>query len=229
MQFWSLFSDRLVVRQVSLNRPEVVWPQNAAGEMAAAGTSYEARTGFSSRANQLPLPPATASASASPVVTTASPLQLPALPRLRGNRPLTNVFSAETPPLSLTPRKCGESPSRMAHFVFSRLARPRGSRSSSGSIFVPVFAPPPSKGQRQGREGFSPRSLFSSRTLSRRSATILFRSLFPTSRPGPPAGTISGQFEDAFARGRLAPFTAIVRFHDLQAEKLLTNAGVPQA
>ena len=32
VQFWSLFSDRLVIRQVSLIKPEVVWAQNSAGK-----------------------------------------------------------------------------------------------------------------------------------------------------------------------------------------------------
>jgi uncharacterized protein involved in outer membrane biogenesis len=32
VQFWSLFSDRLVIRQVSLVKPEVVWVQNSAGK-----------------------------------------------------------------------------------------------------------------------------------------------------------------------------------------------------
>jgi uncharacterized protein involved in outer membrane biogenesis len=32
VQFWSLFSDRLVIRQVSLIKPEVVWAQNSSGK-----------------------------------------------------------------------------------------------------------------------------------------------------------------------------------------------------
>ncbi|HEY1770173.1 MAG TPA: type II secretion system protein GspN [Chthoniobacterales bacterium] len=32
VQFWSLFSDRLVIRQVLLIKPRVVWPQNSAGK-----------------------------------------------------------------------------------------------------------------------------------------------------------------------------------------------------
>ena len=32
VQFWSLFSDRLVIRQVSLLKPEVVWAQNSSGQ-----------------------------------------------------------------------------------------------------------------------------------------------------------------------------------------------------
>ena len=32
VQFWSLFGDRLVIRQVSLIKPEVVWAQNSSGK-----------------------------------------------------------------------------------------------------------------------------------------------------------------------------------------------------
>jgi hypothetical protein len=32
VKFWSLFADRLVIRQVLLVKPEVVWAQNSSGK-----------------------------------------------------------------------------------------------------------------------------------------------------------------------------------------------------
>ena len=37
VEIWSLFSERLVIRQVSLIRPEVIWAQNSSGKWRLPG------------------------------------------------------------------------------------------------------------------------------------------------------------------------------------------------
>ncbi len=97
VQFWSLFGDRLVIRQVSLIKPEVVWAQNSAGKW---------------RLPELPprkLPPRSPSRpllSSVPVTSPAEPGDGPGRePTLPPNEPAL----AEPPPRESSPRKFSAS------------------------------------------------------------------------------------------------------------------------
>ena len=71
VQFWSLFSDRLVIRQVSLIKPEVVWAQNSSGQMAPAGVAAEEKT--PTRAVSLPVAPTVPATGSLPAASTSAP------------------------------------------------------------------------------------------------------------------------------------------------------------
>ena len=77
VQFWSLFSDRLVIRQVSLVKPEVIWAQNSAGkwrlpslppEKEVASLPPQASAAFPARSlsPSIPSPPAVVEPASSP-------------------------------------------------------------------------------------------------------------------------------------------------------------------
>ncbi|CAN5472723.1 hypothetical protein BH20VER3_BH20VER3_06380 [soil metagenome] len=209
VQFWSLFSDRLVIRQVSLIKPEVVWAQNSSGKW------------------RLPeLPPAK---QRGPEVSTAaiSPNTPPAPPPA-ANRPEPAV-SPNEPVLAATPVAFTPEVQRVTlkdgSFTFLDAAG-RVVAKFQGLDFHSAFRTATeikgnaSVGQISLRDRFFIEDLES--PLRYEPTRLAFSNISAHAA----GGTISGRFEMQLQAAD-SPFTATVKFRDLQAEKLLTNAGGP--
>ena len=211
VQFWSLFSDRLVIRQVSLVKPEVVWVQNSAGKWRLPELSPENQTA-------VPLPSSTPSAGAS-----LTPPAVASSPEIAASAP------NETP-LALTPAP-----------VFTpevqRVTLKKGDFTflDSGGAVVAKF------------NGLDFRSSFRTATEIKGNASVESISLrdrffiqnlnsplryepnelaFSNISAEAAGGTISGHFTMQLAAPD-SPFTVHAKFRDLEAEKLMTNAGGP--
>src|SRR6478672_6084351 len=89
VQFWSLFSDRLVIRQVSLIKPDVVWPQNSSGKWRLPELPPDKKT--------VALSPPLAKSNAVPIVSPAATFA--AATAAEPNEPVL----ASTPPPVFTP------------------------------------------------------------------------------------------------------------------------------
>ncbi|HEX3817796.1 MAG TPA: AsmA family protein, partial [Chthoniobacterales bacterium] len=93
VKFWSLFSDRLVIRQVLLIKPRVVWAQNSGGkwrlpELPPAPTPPPARPATTPRLTTAmppsPAPPVAAKSSAAPNEKPAAVAEItPSMPEVR--------------------------------------------------------------------------------------------------------------------------------------------------
>jgi type II secretion system protein N len=225
IQFWSLFSDRLVIRQVSLNRPEVVWPQNAAGKW---------------RLPELPPEKRAAAPASSPVTASTSPTPLPSTSPLATVAPSPPAIASTTnrpEPIAPNDQVLAETPPPITAPEVQRVTLTDGD-----FIFL----------DSQGREiakflGLDFRSSFRTATEVKGNARVEKVSLrnrffieelesplrfdpvslvFSNIAARAAGGRISGRFEMRLQEID-SPFTAVVRFHDLQAEQLVTNAGGP--
>jgi len=210
VQFWSLFSDRLVIRQVLLIKPEVVWAQNSSGKW------------------RLPeLPPEKASPPPVPAVSAAPAISPPPPPASVTTAEVTKPNEpviAETPAPVFTP-EVQRVNLKEGNFTFL---------DSAGRVIAKF-------------NGLDFRSSFRTATAIKGSTSVEKISLrdrfFITDLESPlhydPAAlvfsNISAHAADGAITGRFelelqapdSPFTAMVKFRDLQAEKLMTNAGGP--
>ena len=102
VRFLSLFSRRLVIKEVSLVNPHVVWAQDAEGKWRLPGARDRETPAVS--ANQVPNIISGSAAESEPVRPTespalaATPIQLPSPPRLRVNK-----FPKQEPRLAVAP------------------------------------------------------------------------------------------------------------------------------
>lgn len=216
VQFWSLFSDRLVIRQVSLIKPEVVWAQNSAGKWRLPALPPEPRP-----PGPTPAPPAVASA---PVAAPSAPANL-ALPpaTLSPNEKKTPVPLVE-PPTAFTPEVRRVS-LRDGDFTFLDSAG-RIVAKFSGLDFTSSFRTASAlKGSTQ-IEKISLRDRFFIEHLDSPlhydPALLAFSNISADSA----GGKLTGSFDMRLLE-QDSPFHASVKFHDLQAAKLLANAGGP--
>ena len=213
VKFWSLFSDRLVIRQVLLDRPEVVWPQNSAGKWRLPELPRETHKPVSA-------PNATPSAGPSAAATAhISPATLSAQAALP-NEPVL----AETPPPVSTPEVQRVNLKR-GDFIFLD-AHGREIAKFLGLDFRSAFRTATEVKGNARVEKVSLRNRFFLENLESPlrydPASLAFSNISARAAEG----TISGQFEMRLLEAD-SPFTAVVRFQNLQAEKLLTNAGGP--
>jgi type II secretion system protein N len=210
VQFWSLFSDRLVIRQVSLVKPEVVWAQNSAGKW---------------RLPELPLdkarpPPASFAANAP---ATSPPPSVPSAKPAPAAQPNEPVFAASPEPV-FTP-EVQRVNLKDGNFTFLDSAG-RVVAKFNGLDFHSSFRTATAiKGSARVakislRDRFFIEDLES--PLHYDPAELVFSSISAHAA----GGAISGRFEMEL-QAPDSPFTAMVKFHDLQAEKLITNAGGP--
>ncbi len=210
VQFWSLFSERLVIRQVALIKPEVVWAQNSSGKW---------------RRPELPpakRPPAPALGTASTVaVPSASPPPASAAPEpALPNEPTLAAapVAAFTPEVQRVILKDGD-------FTFLDAAG-RVVAKFNGLDFRSGFRTATAlKGSAQV-DKISLRDRFFIEDLEsplHYDADELVISNISARAAG---GTIGGRFEMELQTPD-SPFTATIKFHDLEAEKLMTNAGGP--
>jgi type II secretion system protein N len=225
VQFWSLFSDRLVVRQVSLNRPEVVWPQNASGKWRLPELPHEKPEPALATAAIPSPPPVTATTSTPPANTTASPppaSSLATAPRETAS-PNERIL-AETPPPISAP-EVQRVTLKDGDFIFLD-SHGREIAKFLGLDFRSSFRTVTEVKGNARVEKVSLRNRFFLEDLESPlrydPASLAFSNISARAAEG----RISGQFEMRLQEVD-SPFTAVVRFHDLQAEKLLTNAGGP--
>jgi hypothetical protein len=209
--FWSLFSERLVIRQVSLIRPQVVWAQNSSGKWRLPELPAAERRAAPEASPATPsIPPLRSAAT-----TTASPLMTPAPNESGVAETATPAFTPEVRRVSL----------KDGNFTFL---------DSSGHVIAKFL-------------GLDFRSSFRTATELKGNAQVdkislrdrfFIEDLESPLRYEPAAlafsnisaraagGNITGRFEMQPLASD-SPFTASVKFRDLQTEKLLANAKGP--
>jgi type II secretion system protein N len=216
VQFWSLFSDRLVIRQVALIKPEVVWEQNRAGkwrlpqfppekraapQRASAGRSEPVRS----------VPPA----AASPATASAPPTS--------PNGSATLVTGATPAPVS-TP-EVRRVRLRDGNFTFLDSAG-RVVAKFIGLNFTSSFRTATAVKGSTKIEKISLRDRFFIEDLDsplHYDPTSLIFSNISAKAAG---GNLTGRF-DMQLQTADSPFHATVNFRGLDADKLVTNAGGP--
>lgn len=212
VKFWSLFSEQLVIRRVELIKPVVVWAQNSAGKWRLPELPAKKTTGLPA-SSPAPLAPAAASRTptiaAAPTVGPASPNESP---RAAKNAP---VFVPEVQRVTL---KDGD-------FTFLD-SNGRVIAKFLGLDFHSFFRTATAiKGNAQVdkislRERFFIENLES--PLHYDPAELSFSNISARAA----GGLITGRFEMQL-QAEDTPFTAEVKFRDLQAGQLLTHAGGP--
>ncbi|MEO8045189.1 MAG: AsmA-like C-terminal region-containing protein [Spartobacteria bacterium] len=212
VQFWSLFSERLVIRQVSLIKPEVVWAQNSAGKW---------------RLPELP-PPKTASrptaaasvapAGAAPPRATVAPP--PAALPAQSNEPglAATTVPVFTPEVQRVTLKDG-------NFTFLDAAG-RVIAKFNGLDFHSSFRTATAIKGSARVEKISLRDRFFIEDLESPLRYEPEELAFSNISAQAADGTISGRFAMQL-QAPDSPFTAEVKFRDLKAEKLMANAGGP--
>src|SRR6478672_7157480 len=211
VQFWSLFSDRLVIRQVSLIKPDVVWAQNSSGKWRLPELPPDKKT-------VAPLPPPAAS-NAIPVVSPAA-ASAAATVATEPNEPV----AAATPPPVFTP-EVQRVNLKDGNFTFLDsagrvIAKFNGLDFDSSFRTATAIKGSASVEKISLRDRFFIEDLHS--PLHYDPAALVFSNISAHAA----GGDITGRF-DMELQAPDSPFTVTVKFRDLQAEKLMTNAGGP--
>ncbi len=213
VQFWSLFSERLVIRQVSLIKPEVVWAQNSAGKW------------------RLPeLPPAQNAPLSAPTVSPAP--VMPPLPRpAPATLPPEPVVAQPNEPDSAAPSASGFTPEvqrvtlKDGNFTFLDAAG-RVVAKFNGLDFRSSFRTASAIKGGAHVEKISLRDRFFITDLASPIHYDPEKLVISNISARAAGGTIGGRFEME-VQAPDSPFTAEVKFRDLEAEKLMANAGGP--
>ena len=210
VQFWSLFSDRLVIRQVSLIKPDVVWPQNSSGKWRLPELPPDKKT--------VALSPPLAKANAVPIVSPAATFT--AATAAEPNEPVL----ASTPPPVFTP-EVQRVNLKDGNFTFLDsagrvIAKFNGLDFGSSFRTATAIKGSASVEKISLRDRFFIEDLHS--PLHYDPAALVFSNISAHAA----GGDITGRF-DMELQAPDSPFTATVKFRDLEAEKLMTNAGGP--
>ncbi len=216
VQFWSLFSDRLVIRQVLLIKPEVVWAQNSAGKWRLPELPPEKRL-------PEPMPPTAVENSAPVAASSAGGKRAPS--------PIATLPNENKTPPTVVERSPAFTPEvrrvslRDGDFTFLDSAG-RIVAKFSGLDFTSSFRTATAvKGSTQ-IERISLRDRFFIEHLDSPlhydPATLAFSQISAESAGGNLSGNFQMQLQEVDS-----PFRASVKFHGLQAAKLLANAGGP--
>ena len=215
VQFWSLFSDRLVIRQILLIKPEVVWAQNSAGKWRLPVSSPEKAAALA------PDTPVTnKDSTAPPPAPTSAPLPVPELSpnedRTQTAAASSQVFTPEVQRVRL----------RDGDFTFLDPAN-RVVAKFMGLDFTSSFRTATAvKGSARIarislRDRFFIEDLDSA--LHYDPASLVFSNISAKSAGGELSGDFAMQLQTVDS-----PFRASVKFHDVQAGTLLANAGGPR-
>ncbi|MEO5718264.1 MAG: AsmA family protein [Chthoniobacterales bacterium] len=211
VQFWSLFSQRLVIRQVSLIKPEVVWAQNSAGKW---------------RLPELPPPKIAAHPAPAPSLAPAlspSASSPPPPSAAAATQPNEPDFAA-TPAAGFTP-EVQRVTLKDGNFTFLDAAG-RMIAKFSGLDFRSSFRTATAiKGSAQV-DKISLRDRFFIENLESPLHYDPEELVIPNISAQAAGGTIAGRFEMQL-QAPDSPFVATIKFRDLEAEKLVTNAGGP--
>ncbi|MDQ3200199.1 MAG: AsmA family protein [Verrucomicrobiota bacterium] len=211
VQFWSLFSDRLVIRQVSLIKPEVVWAQNSSGKWRLPELPAE------------PIPPLSAATPAASGTTTSSPAATSSAPASVATLP-NEPAPAPTPPQVFTP-EVQRVNLKDGDFTFLDSAG-RVIAKFMGLDFRSSFRAATEIKGNASVEKISLRDRFFIQDLESPLRYDPSGLAFSNISAHAAGGAMSGRFEMELQTVD-SPFTAEVKFRDLQAEKLVTNAGGP--
>lgn len=215
VQFWSLFSDRLVIRQVSLIKPEVLWAQNSAGKWRLPELPVEKRA---------PEPTPSVIAAPGPTLASSPQQRAAAPPAPSPNEERTATLATEQPSASFTP-EVRRVTLRDGDFTFLDSAG-RIVAKFSGLDFTSSFRTATAlKGSTQ-IEKISLRDRFFIEHLDSPlhydPALLAFSKISADTAEGKLNGSFQMQLQEVDS-----PFNASVKFHDLQAAKLLADAGGP--
>jgi hypothetical protein len=209
VRFLSLFSRRLVIKEVSLVNPNIVWPQDAAGKWRLPGSREEETPAFS--AAQTPAIPGARTAAVPPV-----PLLRPAKGAIAKSSSLEGRLGPEVQRVNITGGN------------FSFLDR-------AGNL-VGTFTGVDFRSSM--RNGLTLRGNAKVAKISVRDR-FFFEHLQSPLRYEPNVlelsklsayagnGELSGQFAMQ-PEAEDSPFTASVTFHNVQADQIVTDAGGPK-
>ena len=210
VQFWSLFSDRLVIRQVALVKPEVVWAQNSAGKWRLPELPVEKKTPVVVKA-----PAATPPPSAQPEIVGETPAAATAP---------NETILAETQVESLIP-EVQRVTLKDGDFTFLDSAG-RLIAKFSGLDFRSSFRTANEIKGNANVDEISLRDRFFLQDLESPLRYDPKELVFSNISAHAADGVVSGSFVMQL-QSEDSPFTATVKFRDLSAEKLVTNAGGP--
>ncbi|HEX3818656.1 MAG TPA: AsmA-like C-terminal region-containing protein, partial [Chthoniobacterales bacterium] len=209
VKFWSLFSDRLVIRQVLLIKPRVVWAQNSAGKW---------------RLPELPPapPPPPARPATTPRLTTATPPS-PAPPVAAKSTVMPNEKPAAVAEVTPSMPEVRRVNLRDGDFTFLDSAG-RIVAKFTGIDFTSSFRTATAiKGSTQ-IEKISLRDHFFIEHLDSPLHYDPAELVFSNISADAADGKLNGRFEMQLQEPG-SPFRAMVKFRDLQASKLMANAG----
>jgi len=212
VQFFSLFSDRLVIRQVALIKPEVVWAQNSSGKWRLPELPGEA-TKDHGRATS----PATVTPDGAPPAVASPGVALAAV---APNEPAP----AETPAPVFTP-EVQRVKLKNGDFTFLDSAGKLIAK-FAGLDFNSNFRTATSITGNASVQKISLRDKFFIEDLESPLQYDPVELAFSSISAHAAGGAINGHFEMK-VQADDSPFTASVKFRDLAAEKLMTNAGGP--
>ncbi len=214
VRFLSLFSDRLVIRQVSLIKPEVVWAQNSAGKWRLPALPPEKVAALA------PNPSVTnKNSTGSPPATTSVPSPAPELSPNENRTKVAAPGRAFTPEVQRVSLRDGDftflDPANRVVAKFSGLDFTSSFRTATavkGSARIAKISL---------RDRFFIEHLDSA--LHYDPATLVFSSISAKSAGGELSGDFAMQLQAVDS-----PFRASVKFRDVQAGTLLANAGGPR-
>ncbi len=214
VQFWSLFSDRLVIRQVSLIKPEVVWAQNSAGKWRLPALPEKPPVASS--------PPAHAAVAAPAASLAPAPSEAPAVAAAAGSPNENRTASAEQAAFTPEVRRVTL---RDGNFTFLDSAG-RVVAKFMGLDFTSSFRTATAVKGSTRIEKISLRDRFFIERLDSPLHYDPEELNFSNISAEAAGGHLSGQFEMQL-QAVDSPFHASVKFRDLQAAKLMANAGGP--
>lgn len=211
VKFWSLFRERLVIRQVLLVKPEVVWAQNSSGKWRLPKLPPE---------NQIPTPSiAPPSSIAPPGSPPAASPAAPVVAAAPNESPITEkpapVFTPEVQRVNL----------KDGNFTFLDSAG-RLIAKFSGLDFNSSFRTATTIKGNASIERISLRDRFFIEDLESPLQYDPAELTFSSISAHAAGGVINGHFEMQL-QAEDSPFTASVKFLGLEAGKLMTNAGGP--
>jgi AsmA-like C-terminal region/AsmA family len=211
VQFWSLFGNRLVIRQVSLIKPEVVWTQNSSGKWRLPELPSDRRTAapVSAPTPSIAIPGASPDATSTSSTVDAGPNE-PVL-----SAPPATVFTPEVRRVNL----------KDGNFTFLDAAG-RVVAKFNGLDFGSSFRTATAIKGSASVEKISLRDRFFIEDLESPLRYDPAGLVFSNISAHVAGGDITGRFEMELQVPD-SPFTATVKFRELQVEKLITNAGGP--
>jgi hypothetical protein len=212
VRLWSLFSQRLVIREVSLVDPEVIWPQNAGGKWRLPGARQsQADRTIEQSAGVAEVPPPTTSPKAPPAPSVPGP-EMSAAPTAKEN----HVFVPEVRRVSLVRgnfRFLDRSGNLVAAFEkVGFRSNLRNGVALRGAARVEKISL---------RDRFYLEQLRS--PLRYEPGELEFSQIFANAAGGDILGHFSMQ-----PQAEDSPFNVDIKFRNLQADRIVTEAGGPQ-
>ena len=216
VKFWSLFAERLVIRQVLLVKPEVVWAQNSSGKWRLPKLPPGQKQPLANDRDRAANP----AAAPTDTVSTRKSARTPSPAAGTPNEPAAIEMPAPpfTPEVQRVNLKNG-------NFTFldsggKLIAKFLGLYFNSSFRTATSIRGKASVAKISLRDRFFIENLDS--PLEYDPSALTFSSISAQAA----GGAINGHFEMQL-QAEDSPFTASVKFHGLEAEKLMTNAGGP--